>query len=374
MNSTNILESFRTQKYLAAVLVVTLLTWMFGVPAWKHTANAASLTDVSDTLSDSDLGVGSNHTIVFTVPASASGVGAGESFSITFPAGFDLQDLTFNDIDMATTSGEVALAAAASGETWGVATTSAQVLTFTSATGIIATSTTVTIQIGTNATTGATGDTQILNNVAGGSYVVSIALPQDSASTRIVIVDNVVVTASVATVFDFTVAGVASGQTVNGSATTTADVTTATTMPFGDLSAGSSKTLAQDLTVTTNAANGFSVTVKQGGNLVSSTGADIDGFIDGAYTETPSAWQAPSAVFGNENTYGHLAMTSDDVDVFPSSDTWIAASTTARQIMTWDAPTNATTTRFGLQVGISAFQEAGTDYTNTLTYIATPTF
>ena len=370
MNSTNILESFRAQKYLAAVLVVTLLTWIFGVPAWKHTANAASLTNVSDTLSDSDLGVGSNHTIVFTTP---NGVGAGGSFSITFPTNFDLQDLTFNDIDMAT-SGEATLAAAPAGETWGVATTSQYVLTFTSGTGIIASSTTVTIEIGTHATAGATGDTQILNDPAPGSKIISIALPQDSASTRIVIVDNVVVTASVDTVFDFTVAGVASGQSVNGSATTTAALTTATTMPFGTLNTTGSKTLAQDLTVTTNAKNGFSVTVQQNQNLLSSTGADIDGFINGSYTETPSAWEAPSAIFGSEATYGHLAMTSDDVDIFAAADTWIAASTTAKQIMTWTGPTNATTTRFGLQVGISAFQEAGTDYTNTLTYIATPTF
>jgi hypothetical protein len=73
----------------------------------------------------------------------------------------------------------------------------------------------------------------------------------------------------------------------------TSTTTTSTSLPFGTLAANVSKTLAQDLTVSTNARNGYVVTVEQDANLLSSTGADIDGFIDGAYTNTPAAWQAP---------------------------------------------------------------------------------
>jgi hypothetical protein len=39
-------------------------------------------------------------------------------------------------------------------------------------------------------------------------------------------------------------------------------------------------------------------------NLLSSTGADIDGFIDGAYTNTPTAWINPSNAVLVTKTHG----------------------------------------------------------------------
>ena len=202
---------------------------------------------------------------------------------------------------------------------------------------------------------------------------------QDSGEVRVAIIEAVSVTASVDTVFDFTVAGVASGQTVNSSPTTTATATTPSTLPFGTLTVNESATLAHDLTVVTNAANGFSVTVEQSGDLLSSTGADINGFIDGAYTDTPTAWAAPSATVGDDETYGHWGLTSDDPDFSATADRWVSASTTPRSIfsnttVTDGSDTGTGTTRIGYQIQISPLQEAGNDYSTELTYIATPTF
>ena len=139
--------------------------------------------------------------------------------------------------------------------------------------------------------------------------------------------------------------------------------------------------MAQDLSVLTNATNGFVVTVEQSQNLLSSTGADIDGFADGAYNNTPIAWTAPTAQLANEGTWGHWGLTSEDnlnTDEF-GTDLWVAASTTPRQIFHHNGPAdgvsaNSGSTRVGYQVQISSLQEAGDDYTTTLTYIATPTF
>ena len=191
-------------------------------------------------------------------------------------------------------------------------------------------------------------------------------------------------TANVATQLTFTVSGVANGATVNGSPTTTATTTTSTSLPFETLSAGVSKTLAQDLTVLTNAIGGYVVTVEQSQNLLSSTGADIDGFANGAYTDTPTAWVAPSNNISQENTWGHWGLTSDDLDLEGAgnnftANTWVAASSTPRAVMAHDGPSDGSTAgigaaRVGYQAQITALQEAGDDYNTSLTYIATPTF
>jgi hypothetical protein len=135
------------------------------------------------------------------------------------------------------------------------------------------------------------------------------------------------------------------------------------------------------------------VTVEQDGNLRSSTGADIDGFIDGAYDNTPQAWQSPSNSLLNENTWGHWGLTTDDSDLGGtfettnsgefanggSGDRWVAASTTPRQVFSHNGPADGTSQDYGLakvgyQVEITALQEAADDYQTTLMYIATPTF
>lgn len=379
-------QAVRSLKVVACIVGVAVLLWSLGIPTFILDAEAASLTSVSDTITDSDRGVVANHTISFTSP---NGAASGNTIVITFPisageftlpgAGFD-----FGDIDVTDDGNEITLASSPTGSTWGVATTSSSItLTTSSSSGAsIASSSVIVIEIGTNATAGVTGNSQITNPTNAGSYEINIggSIP-DSGATRVAIIDDVVVTAAVDTMFAFTIAGVATSSSVNGGATTTAGSSTATSIPFGTLAPGSTTVMAQDLTVTTNAANGFTVTVEQSQNLLSSTGADIDGFIDGVYTNTPVAWTAPTSVAGNEWTYGHWGLTSEDdlnTNEF-GTDLWVSASTTPRQVFSHtgvaDGVTaNSGSTRIGYQAQISGLQEAGDDYTTSLTYIATPRF
>ncbi len=361
----------------ALILIVSLIVWSIGTPLFIEKASAASVLSFSDTLSDSDLSALSNHTIQFTAP---NGVSAGQTIVLTFPNDFVLTNVALLDFDLNDGS-ELALALAPSGATWGVGTTSNSV-TFTSGTGVIASSSVITIEIGTNATTGGAGTNRIVNPDSAGSNVISVSSGSgiDSGSTNVYIIDDVVVTASINTNLIFAIDGVASGQSVNGSPTTTADTTTSTSVPFGTLVAGTSKVLAQDISVTTNATNGFVVTIQQDQNLTSNL-SDIDGFINGAYTNTPTAWVGPTPATGQENTYGHMGITSEDdlnTNEF-GTDLWVSASTTPRQVFSHNGVSDGTTanigrTRVGYQVEISSLQEAGTDYTNTITYIVTPTF
>ncbi len=344
-----------------------------------HDAQAANLTTISNTLSDSDPTVVSNHTIQFTVPTSSAGVIAGGTIVVTFPAGFTMGSVAFGDVDFSINGTDQTLAAAPSGATWGAAV-AGQNLTLTSGTGVVTAGQVVRIEVGTNATFGTTGTNRVTNPAAG-SYEFVVTAGADTGRTRVAIIDNVDVTAIVNTSFTFTIDGLATSTTINGTSTTGS--TTPTAIPFDVLTAGQIKTLAQQLNVTTNARNGFVVTVEQDANLQSSTGADIDGFIDGAYTNTPAAWVAPSNSISNENTWGHWGLTSEDTtltagDEFGSA-LFVAASTTPRQVFMHTGPADGSTadigrTRVGYQIQISPLQEAGYDYSTVLTYIATPTF
>ena len=370
------------QRGIATLLAIALVLWAVGAHMFT-VAEAANLTYVKNTLSDSHPGSASNHTIQFLSP---TGVSAGQNITITFPNGFNIgtSSVNFTDIDLAINGVDEPLAASAAGVTWGVSTSS-QNLIITSGTAVIAPNATVTIEIGLNATSGIAGDAQITNPTATTSYEFTItAGASDSGQTRVAIISNVLVTANVDTTLTFTINGTNPLTSVNGSPTTTFATSTSTTLPFGTLAPNVSKTLAQDLTVATNARNGYVVTVMQDANLQSSTGADIDGFIDGAYTDTPASWVAPSNSIGNENTWGHWGLTTDDTSLLGSgidfaANQWVAASTTPRSVMAHSGPSDGVTddigaVRVGYQIQITALQEAGDDYSTTLTYVATPTF
>ncbi len=368
------------QSGIATLTAIALVLWAVGAHMFT-TAEAANLTYVKDTLSDSAPSTASNHTLQFLSP---TGVASTQSITITFPAGFALGSVAVGDIDLSIAGVDQTLVASgASASQWNVPAPVGQVITLTSggASAIAAPNATVTIAIGTNATG---GTNRITNPSATTSHEITItAGAADSGQTRVAIINNVLVTANVDTTLTFTVSGTSTAKTIPGVATSTSATSTSTTLPFGTLAANVSKVLAQDLTVATNAIHGYVVTVDQKQNLLSSTGADIDGFIDGAYTNTPAAWVAPSNNIGNENTWGHWGLTTTDTSIGVgtefAADQWVAASTTPRAIMAHTGPSDGTTNligraTIGYQAQITALQEAGDDYSTTLTYIATPTF
>jgi hypothetical protein len=380
MNRTS--HSFSILQATAAIVGLAIVLWSLGLPSFRF-AEAANVTSFSDTLSDSAPSVVSNHTIEFVTP---TGLSAGEIISITFPAGFTgIGSLDFNDIDLAVNGTDEDLAATAATTDWGV-NASGQIIDIESGTDTIGAGATVTIEIGTHATEGATGDSQITNPGSATSYEIDLDFGgNDTGSTRVAIVDTVTVTASVDTIFTFEVTGVSSGTLVNTADTTGGD-TTATAVPFGELTADTASTAAQSLEVITNAANGFVVTVQADQQLLSANGADIDGFRNGSYDATPVAWESPSQTPGNENEYGHWGLSSNDTtltaglsDLYSGGDNFVSASTTPVEVFRHNGPTDGSVAGEGTaqviyKQEISALQEAANDYTATLTYVATPVF
>ena len=368
-------------KSIAMVAGLAIILWSLGLPTLRF-ADAANITSVSDTLSDSAPSASADHTIEFVTP---SGVANGETIVIDLSEGFtNGAGVDHTDIDIAGTS-DFTVAGDCTGSDEVGADFAGLVLTLTFCPGdgaVLSAGATTTIEIGLNATADVAGDAQLVNSASEGSYEIGFTVgSQDSGWTRVVILTAVTVSATVDTIFTFAVAGVAAGEAVNGATTTGS--TASTSINFGTLEAGVATTTAQDLTVTTNAANGYAITVQLDQPLRSSTGATIDGFAQGSDTDDPSAWVAPTAVLGSANTYGHWGFTSDDADTIRTNEfasgEFAAASTTPRVVMSHDGPANGTgtgegTTRVGYRVEISSLQEAGDDYTATLTYVATPTF
>lgn len=369
----------------AATLALATLLWSVGAVSFRF-AEAANVKSVSDTLSDSAPAALSNHTLTFVTP---TGITNGQTITVNFSNGpFVVGSTTFSDIDVLDDTTNLSVAANCAGAENVSAAFSGTTLTVTLCSGdgasILAQGTT-TIKIGTNATFGTVG-TKRLTNPAVGSYPIAItAGATDIGTTRIAIVAPVVVTAAVDTSFTFTVAGVGPGGNVNGELVTGSS--TATTIPFGKLIANSATTVAQQLSVSTNASYGFAVTAKVNQQLTSSTGADVDGFSDGTYTSSPVAWTPPTANISNENTWGHWGFTSDDAtfgvtdpfNVGGAGQLFESASTTPVVVFRNDGPAdgstqNIGTAKVGYKVEISALQEAGSDYTATLTYVATPVF
>lgn len=378
-------NAYSVLQATAATVGLAIILWSLGLPSIRF-AEAANVTSFSDTLSDSAPSVVANHTIEFVTP---TGMPAGETLTLTFPAGFTgIGSLDAADLDLEVNgTDEDLIDGAASGADWNV-TAAGQTIDIQSGTDVIGAGATVTIEIGTNATSGASGSNQITNPAVATSYEITVAVgdtPNDTGATRVAIVDAVTVTAAVETLFDFTVTGVADGTLVNTADTTGGD-TTATAIPFGVLVADTASTAAQDLQVSTNAANGFVVTVQVDQQLTSANGADIDGFRNGNFDSTPVAWEAPGATPGNENEYGHWGLSSSDTtltsglsDFFSGGDNFVAASSSPVEVFRHDGPTDGTTAGEGtattiFKVEVTALQEAASDYTATLTYVATPVF
>ncbi len=367
-----------SQKAIATLLAIAVVMWTFGYHA---TAQAANVTFVKDTISDSAPSVVADHEIVFVTP---SGVATGTDIAITFDAAGSsfsgIAAITSADIDVLADGVNLPVA------DWSVVS-GGDLITITLDSTSIAAGASTTVLIGLNAVNEGSPVNQIVNALPVGgneSFEIDISAgASDSGHTRIVILSNVLVTAQVLTTFDFTVYGNPAATDVNG--TTTTQTSSTTTIPFGVLTAGDIKTISQDLTVGTNAANGFVVTVQTDGAFESSTGADIDVFVDGAISTTPAVWAAPNNDILDENDWGHWGVTSEDQDTDGartnefSASTWVGVDTTPVPVFGHDGPADEVTvgagsTTVGYQVEISPLQEAGDDYNTTLTYIATPTF
>lgn len=234
----------------------------------------------------------------------------------------------------------------------------------------------------------------ITNPATAGQKIISIrhyntsdglsGVPVERVQVAVYIIDGVVMTASVDATLQFAILGMNAGSSVNG--VTCNATSTATTTPFGTLSASSTATVCQEIRVSTNASHGFSVTVQQDQELTNANSDTINSFnnaADGTGSTSPTAWAISSGILDQYQTYGHMGFTSADStltggDIFGNA-LYVGFNGTAPvEILMHTGPADSTTVDKGRSyvaytTGITALQEAG-DYVSNLIYIATPTY
>lgn len=334
------------------MLLFTMVTMYGSAPVVR----AASLESAKDTITDSDISAVANHTIEFDM---ATRLEESDYVRITFDALFDLSTATGTCPVGSTlsTSTNYIQCTVNAGQT--MASSSAQTIT-----GI-----------------------GIVNPNAAGSYDVTITSYDDagpaeieSATVKVYILDDVTVSATVSASLTFTVGelGPDSGTTIVNGIPITAS-SSSTTLPFGTLDSSASTTLGHSLSVSTNATDGYIVTVLMDQELTSAAGATIDSFKDGSIPGTPESWTTPSALLDQVNTYGHMGVTTDDLDATFGGGKFAGISTTTPlEIMSHNGPADGSTEDKGAanvaySIEISDLQEAG-DYTAALTYVCTPAY
>jgi len=333
----------RIQHLLLAIIIAISI-----FPFVATSTDAANLTAMSDTMSRLKAATVANHEINFTTP---SGIDAGETITITFPATFasGLDGVAFGDMDLEDDGVDLALAATPSGATWGAAVAT-RTITFTSGTGTIAATSVITVEIGLNATFGVAGDTQITNS-ASGSQTISIAGTfGDTGSFAVAIMTEDQVTVS---------------ATVDPSITSTLS---ASTCALGTLDSSSVQTCQYTNTVNTNAGSGYAATILDDGNLRSGANDINDAGVDNDVDQGSEEY----GVGTSDN--GQTIIENDDCDD-PGDDPEPAAAitTSAQQYASATGPVTNEATTLCHAASIAGATPAGS-YQHIVTHITTGTF
>lgn len=347
--------------YKKITSVIALLAFISGVFSPLSIAVAAPLTSQSDIMSRLRTSTLSNHTIKFVTP---TGVTAGQTITLTFPGAFTMGTFAVNNVDFATgascssISSERTLAASPSGTTWGVAQ-SGQVITITSGTDTVTAGHCIEIEIGSNATSGGAGTTQITNPASASTYAISFAAGSGadtgSATVAIITDDQVVITATVDQALSFAISDNTIGFGTLGSG--------AARYANGAGTGSASETEAHTLTASTNASSGYIITVN--GNTLTSGANTID-----AIGGTNTASSAGTEQFGIRAT---ATGGSGTVTAPYAAAGFAFTAGSPTQIASATGSSATTTYSMRYLANISGATEAGS-YTATHTYVATTTF
>ena len=206
----------------------------------------------------------------------------------------------------------------------------------------------------------------------------TLVTSRDDGVVSATITQGVTVSARVDPTFTFQVEGVAGDGIItrNGTTMTSGITTTVTTIPFGNLTAGTEKFAGHDLTVVSNTDGGYNVTARMTANMTGSAYSfDIDPFTGNGASETSAqSWLLPTGGTAGTDT-GWLGIGTDDTDVSgQASDSFFslgAVNTTL--IMTNADPTLGETNEIAYGLEVNSSQPAD-GYSGTLLFDAIPVY
>lgn len=205
-----------------------------------------------------------------------------------------------------------------------------------------------------------------------------------SAAFAVLDTNSIAVSATVDPNFTFTVARAVTGNVngnYSGSDAINVSTTTNNSIPFGTLNTSTASVSAHDITITTNAGNGYEVTASSSAVPPLVSGSDnIDSFT--GTNGTPTAWSAPVGSTPDVNTgfFGYTtssnALCTGTANRFTDNSSYqryAGFSTTGGEVACSTTPKSSDTTRVGWKLQINNIQPAG-QYTGSIILVATPTY
>lgn len=331
------------------ILSMSSVLFLQSVSATTVTVNHASIT-----LSNSNPGTSANETLAWTPGNSSTPV-----TSITIQYATTATGTTVpTGLSMATTP-TVSISGFGSATATGAYSSSTGVLTITLSTATAAASSGVSVVVNsvTNPSAG-TFYVQVTSNGSGDYGVMATAT-----------VAQVVVTGTMDPSLSFTVTGIASGTSTSttGGENTTTVTTTSTTLPFGHFNVAATNVAAQQISTTTNAAYGYTVTLQENQILTDASSSTIPNVTAGTWTTNTTTGFGVNVTSGD---YNSALFTSNSVyepiPVLGSSPITLATKSSATS-------SSGDSEYVNFQLGVTAAQPAGT-YTNNLDYVVTPTY
>ena len=340
------------KKFASFVLILSMVILNFGFLGTNQ-ALAASLTTLSDTVSNLTASTAASQIIKFTTP---TGIAASKTVILAFNNGTSTTGVTAADVTVLDVATPITVNAGAPvGGNWGFVNTSSTVLTFTTGSGTVAPGDAVTITFN--------GTNKITNGAAGTTTLVITGSFGDTGTISMAIVSNgvVAVSAQVLPTLSFSV----SGNAIYFGQLRTGGVCFAQPSDPGAVTCPTtSEAEAFNMTASTNGTTGYTITV-QGATLTS-----------GVNTITPLAANTASAP-GTEQFGIRINPTGGSGTVTApyaaAGYAYTGTATTPAQVASALTSTATTTYSVRYMANISPVTKAGS-YATSHTYVATGNF
>jgi hypothetical protein len=246
------------------------------------------------------------------------------------------------------------------------------VFKYTNATGVTPSTTsgaTFEIDAGGSSTNSSTADTKFWFTLQTFGNTDCATSPVDNAAPQFLNTNGSTLSLTVDQTLSFTVNSVGSAASCDGTTTTAAS--TATTIPFGTVTAASNAVVCQDLTAATNATNGYTIFARYTAKPTNALAQTI-----GDHTGTnasPTAFSAAGTeAYGYTTNDATLGTGTANRFTSPAAE-WAAMTTSNNEVAYEAAGVTSTTYRVGHQVGVSLTTHPGT-YTTTIIYTCTPVY
>lgn len=365
------IENYRTKlaKIIAVVLAVTGMGLNAGL------ANAATLTAAKVALSDPRPSTAAvNYTFTGSSVTAAS-IKCVKLVFATTPAG-EINPTGFNGTGGSVTAASSTLVNS-SGTGWSLVTSdgsgasagSNNVWRYTNATGVVPSTTTAATFIAAGITNSSVADTSYYFRLTTFDNVDCATTPRDNVNVQFINTNGSTLSLTVDNTLTFTVNAVTAAQSCNGSTSTQAS--TATTIPFGTVTASANQVVCQDLIASTNATNGYTIFARYTAkptNAIAQTIADWTGT-----NATPTTFSAAGTEAYGYTTNAAALGTGTPNRFTNAGPKYAALTTTNNEVAFQAAGVTSTTYRVGHQVGIALTTFPGT-YTTTVIYTCTPIY